>query len=139
LPRAPDRNRSRRTRLACEIGVLLRYLFGLVGEFRSRCRRGAAVELLVQTLTEVIRTARQGFDMAAGIGVADALARSAKEQCLFDLEQLRLALNARLYLPTNELDHAMDALIVQFVRVDAERAKNLPRPRFSLAKPARRP
>jgi hypothetical protein len=76
--------------------------------------------------------------MAAGIGAADALARAAKEQCLFDLEQLRLALSARLCLPSNELDHAMDALIVQFVCVDAERGKNLPRPRFSLGKPARR-
>jgi hypothetical protein len=125
--------------LANEIGAQLRYLFGLVGEFRSRCRCGVADELLEPTLAEVIKTAREGFDMAARIGVAGPLVRADKEQCLFDLEQLRLALSARLCLPTNELEHAMDALIVQFVCVDAERGKCLLRPRFSLVKPARRP
>jgi hypothetical protein len=130
------RIRHRRHLSAHEFGAQRRQIFGLVGEFRSQCGIGAEVELLAETLDEIIKTAAEGIERGTHFVGGKSAADADMARCLLDLEQLLRDLRTRNSPPTHELDHAMDALIVHFVCADTERGDGWLPPYFISAKTA---
>jgi hypothetical protein len=117
------RNRHRRSRAAIQFGARRKQILGLVGEFRLRCQKGAAVELLAETLDDVIKTASESIERGSPLSGGKSIANADMARCLFDLEQLRSELRTRHRPPANELEHAMDALIVQLICAESERER----------------
>jgi hypothetical protein len=99
--------------------VPLRHIFLLVNEFRAQCQQKAEPHRLGAVLNAVIQLARHGFSMVEELRGADARFVAENKRCLVDLEELLGALLGDNAPPAHELFHAMDPLIVQFVRIDA--------------------
>jgi hypothetical protein len=115
------RSRRRHDLLSREIGLQLRLAFTQVGEFLALVNGGGASLALIAVLDDIIRNTDRGFKLAARLHADSARVSADKTACLSDLAQLRLALCADLPPAPRELSHSMDALIVQFVRIDVER------------------
>jgi hypothetical protein len=129
--RSMARSRMRRDLLARELGVQLRHVFVLMGEFLGQCQSGSQGQGLLAVLDDVIRGAVVGFALAGKLHTVSARDNADKQSCLDDLGQLRTALAQGIAMSPHDLKHAMDALIVQFVRVDALRQASA-RPRSVL-------
>jgi hypothetical protein len=86
---------------------------------------------LLALLDDVIRGALVGFALAGKLHTDGTRDSADKQRCLDDLGQLRASMALGLPMSSHDLKHAMDALIVQFVRVDAQRQASA-RPRSVL-------
>jgi hypothetical protein len=117
------RSRRRHDLLSREIGLQLRHAFTIVGEFIVLAHDGAETRALSNVLEDVIRNAHSGFNLAARLHTDTARLSTERNACLTDLGQLRDALNGGNPPTSRELVHSMDALIIQFVRIDVERNK----------------
>jgi len=109
---------------ADELLLRVRHAMYCVEEFRVQCALRAQPHRLVEALGAVLDSGRAAFGAA---GVLRAL-RSApthradaieEEACLHELEQLAVALRTGCAPPRHELAHAMDALIIRCILLDA--------------------
>jgi len=99
--------------------IPLRPIFILVEVFRAQCRQAARPRRLGAVLGATIRLARQCLAQADALCHRDAMLGADNERCLHDLEALLRTLVDDDPPPPPDLLHAMDALIVQLVRIDA--------------------
>jgi hypothetical protein len=113
--------------LACTLAPLRRLVL-LAGEFRAQCQSQASAEALAEVVKAAIPCAHCAFDVySAGHLGATALAFE-NEICLADLGALARALAAEVAPPPRELEHALDALLVQLVRIESEFVGPAPMP-----------
>ncbi len=95
----------------------------LVDEFRSHCMAGANARLLAVVLEATIRCAHHLFTGITQGECATAQFAADSNACLTDLMRMLETLTAGDTPPAFELAHAMDALIIQLVRITAGGAR----------------
>jgi hypothetical protein len=115
------RSRVRRDLLARELGSQLRHVFVLMGEYMAQCQPGVDAHRLLEPLDDVIRGARASFQLTARLHTDNPRDAAEKLRCLDELDALRAELAEGGLPPQHDLKHALDALIVQFVRIDTQR------------------
>jgi hypothetical protein len=104
----------------------------LLQEFRSRCQLNATAPRLALALKAVIGCAGNAFLLACQDERGASRFSIDNETCLLDLLELLGALDTRAVRSPFDLAHAMDALLIQLVRIEAA-----PRGAACLRRPAR--
>jgi hypothetical protein len=92
----------------------------LAGEFRAQCQSRATAAQLAEVLKAAIPCAHCAFDVYSHRQLGPQGLGFENERCLADLGALVQALNADVAPPLQELEHALDALLVQLVRIESE-------------------
>jgi len=95
----------------------VRRTFALLNEFREAFQHRADPHWLAILLQAIGQDATYTFDTAAKVRRESAEFSADKARCLADLEQLHRALRGPSPPSEHDLAHAMDALIVQLIRV----------------------
>jgi hypothetical protein len=90
----------------------------LVQKFRFHCRHGSDSPQLTHILDLVIRASKDAFGLSPGERDADGQLGAEEVRCIDELEILLQALRAGRRPPAQELDHAMDSMIVACVKWD---------------------
>jgi hypothetical protein len=114
----------------------IRRVLLLVEEFRKQCRIEANARVLAVVLKAVIARACQAFSVVTQGRRGATRFGPDNDSCLVDLLKLLNALNADEMPSPFDLAHAMDALIIQLVRIESEiEETGLPRRRLRLTAP----
>ena len=126
-------DRPRRDELSRRLGLQVRRILSCVDMFRRQCELRGETSRLIDALAGVIESARSGFELAvklrAGRANPPPQINDDEQRCVHDLDRLMLALRRGAPLLAHDLEHAMDALIMQCVRMDGVDAAR--RPQFS--------
>jgi hypothetical protein len=91
----------------------------LLQEFRSRCQLSATAPRLALVLKAVIGCAGNVFLLACQDERGASRFSTDNESCLLDLLGLLEALDSSAARSPFELAHAMDALLIQLIRIEA--------------------
>ncbi len=114
LPAAVNRKASSR-----ELKVQARRVLHLIERFRFHCHQRSTSSQLADIVHAVIEGGKGGFDLVLELRSGKGRPCADERRCLDDLEHLLQLLREEHRPPAEELDHAMDSLIVECVRWDA--------------------